>query len=57
MAMIPGSSVSGYFFSHPNSQYFNVGKVGTDQVRDYARRLKLSVEETEKFFPTYLNYK
>lgn len=57
LAMVPGASVSGFFFSHPDSQYFNVGKVGIDQVRDYAKRLELSVEETEKFFPTYLNYK
>ncbi|MHC1705451.1 MAG: methionine synthase [Tenuifilaceae bacterium] len=57
LAMVPGASVSGFFFSHPDSQYFNVGKVGIDQVRDYAKRLELSVAETEKFFPTYLNYK
>ena len=57
LAMVPGASVSGFIFSHPESQYFNVGKVGIDQVRDYAKRLEQSVEETEKFFPTYLNYK
>jgi 5-methyltetrahydrofolate--homocysteine methyltransferase len=57
LAMSPGASVSGFFFSHPESQYFNVGRVGIDQVRDYAKRIEQSVEETEKFFPTYLNYK
>jgi 5-methyltetrahydrofolate--homocysteine methyltransferase len=57
LAMSPGASVSGFFFSHPDSQYFNVGRVGIDQVRDYAKRIEQSVEETEKFFPTYLNYK
>jgi 5-methyltetrahydrofolate--homocysteine methyltransferase len=57
LAMSPGASVSGFFFSHPEAQYFNVGRVGIDQVRDYAKRIEQSVEETEKFFPTYLNYK
>lgn len=57
LAMVPGASVSGYYFSHPESKYFNVGKVEIDQVRDYAKRFGLSVEETEKFFPNNLNYK
>lgn len=57
LAMVPAASVSGYYFSHPESKYFNVGKVGLDQVRDFARRTELSIEEVEKFFPTYLNYK
>lgn len=57
LAMVPGASVSGFYFSHPDSQYFNIGKVGIDQVRDYAKRMERSIEEIEKFFPTYLNYK
>lgn len=37
-AMYPAASVSGLYFSHPNSKYFAVGKIGDDQVRDYAER-------------------
>ncbi len=57
LVMVPVASVSSFCFSHPNSKYFNIGKVGIDQVRDYAKRMGRSIEETEKFFPTYLNYK
>lgn len=57
LAMVPGASVAGYYFSHPDSKYFNVGRVGIDQVRDYAKRLEVSIEEAEKFFPNNLNYK
>ncbi len=57
LAMVPGASVSGFYFSHPVSKYFNVGKVGIDQVRDFAKRIGRSIEEVEKFFPTFLNYK
>lgn len=56
-AMNPGASVAGYFFSHPESRYFNVGKVGADQVADYASRLGVSPADVEKFIPTYLAYK
>src|SRR5690606_12203056 len=38
MAMTPASSVSGWYFAHPESRYFNVGKIGRDQLEDYARR-------------------
>jgi len=57
LAMSPGATVAGYYFSHPESRYFNVGRVSLEQVRDYAKRMELSIEETEKFFPTNLNYK
>lgn len=57
LAMHPGASVAGYYFSHPESKYFTVGKVSEEQVRDYAHRLNLSAEEVEKFIPTYLAYK
>lgn len=57
LAMSPGASVAGYYFSHPESKYFTVGKVSQEQVRDYAHRLELSVEEVEKFIPTYLAYR
>jgi 5-methyltetrahydrofolate--homocysteine methyltransferase len=48
-AMTPPAAVSGYIFSHPASVYFNVGKIGEDQLRDYASRKKMSVEETARW--------
>ena len=56
-AMWPGSSVSGLFFAHPESKYFAVGRIGRDQVEDYARRKGQSVPETEKWLGPYLNYR
>jgi 5-methyltetrahydrofolate--homocysteine methyltransferase len=38
MAMTPAASVSGFYLAHPDAAYFNVGKIGDDQVRDWARR-------------------
>ena len=49
MAMTPNSSVSGYYFSHPMSKYFSVGKVQDDQIKDYAKRKKMSINEVEKW--------
>ncbi|MBM3437389.1 MAG: methionine synthase, partial [Bacteroidetes bacterium] len=56
-AMYPAASVSGYYFAHPLSQYFNVGKIGSDQVRNYAQRKNESVEQIEKWLSVNLNYK
>jgi 5-methyltetrahydrofolate--homocysteine methyltransferase len=47
-AMLPAASVSGWYFSHPESRYFGVGKIAEDQVRDYADRKHVSVEAAEK---------
>jgi 5-methyltetrahydrofolate--homocysteine methyltransferase len=55
-AMHPASSVSGFYFSHPQSQYFAVGKVGRDQVEDYARRKGMPVEEAERWLAPNLAY-
>ncbi len=55
-AMYPASSVSGFYFSHPYSQYFAVGKVGRDQVQDYARRKNVSQEEAERWLAPNLAY-
>ena len=55
-AMWPAAAVSGFYFSHPESQYFAVGKVGRDQAEDYARRKGLSLAETEKWLAPVLNY-
>ena len=55
-AMHPASSVSGIYFSHPESVYFGVGKIEKDQVEDYARRKDMSVEDTERWLAPILNY-
>ncbi|MET0968863.1 MAG: methionine synthase, partial [Tardiphaga sp.] len=55
-AMWPGSSVSGLYFSHPESYYFGVGKIERDQVEDYAKRKGLSVSEIERWLAPILNY-
>ena len=55
-AMWPAAAVSGFYFSHPESHYFAVGKIGHDQVEDYARRKGLSLADTEKWLAPALNY-
>jgi 5-methyltetrahydrofolate--homocysteine methyltransferase len=55
-AMNPASSVSGWYFNHPDSKYFGVGKLGKDQIEDYAARKKISVAEAEKWLGPYLDY-
>ncbi len=56
-AMYPASSVSGWYFSHPESRYFPVGKIYQDQVEDYARRKNMTLEETERWLSPLLGYK
>jgi len=56
MAMYPAASVCGYYFSHPESRYFPVGKISKDQVDDYARRKGMSVKGLEKWLAQNLNY-
>ncbi len=56
LAMTPPASVSGLYFAHPEARYFAVGKVGKDQVEDYARRMGLGVEEAERALVTALAY-
>jgi len=57
MMMVPAASVSGYYFSHLQSQYFFIGKLAKDQVEDYARRKGLEVETVEKWLASNLGYK
>ena len=54
--MLPAASVSGYYFSHPQSQYFGVGKIERDQVEDYARRKGMDVASVERWLSPNLNY-
>jgi 5-methyltetrahydrofolate--homocysteine methyltransferase len=55
-AMIPAASVSGLYFNHPEAKYFSVGKIGRDQIEDYAARKGVPVEEVEKWLRPYLGY-
>jgi 5-methyltetrahydrofolate--homocysteine methyltransferase len=54
--MLPGASVSGYYFAHPQSHYFFVGKLQKDQIEDYAKRKGMSVADVEKWLSPYLGY-
>lgn len=56
LAMYPASSVSGFYFSHPKSTYYGLGKIAKDQVEDYAKRKGMTVEEVEKWLSPVLNY-
>lgn len=55
-AMYPAASVCGYYFGHRDAKYFGLGKIGKDQVEDYAQRRKISVKITEKWLNPTLNY-
>jgi len=55
-AMWPGSSVSGLYFSHPESYYFGVAKVERDQVEDYSRRKNMPIKDVERWLSAILNY-
>ena len=55
-AMTPAASVSGLYFAHPDARYFTVGRLGRDQIEDYAGRIGLSLEETERWLGPYLGY-
>ncbi len=55
-AMWPAAAVSGFYFSHPDARYFGVGKIGHDQVADYAARKGWTVEEAERWLGPILSY-
>ncbi|EEE05112.1 methionine synthase [Burkholderia multivorans] len=48
LAMLPAASVSGFYLAHPDSRYFSVGKIGQDQLEDYARRMALSLDDARR---------
>ena len=56
-SMSPGASISGLYFSSPESAYFGVGKISKDQVKDYAKRKSMTLLECEKWLMPILNYK
>ena len=55
-AMIPTSAVSGYYFAHPDAQYFGVARIGKDQVEDYAARRGVSIEQAERWLRPNIGY-
>jgi 5-methyltetrahydrofolate--homocysteine methyltransferase len=55
-AMLPTAAVSGFYLSHPDASYFAVGKIGPDQLEDYAQRKGMSVPEAEKWLAPWLAY-
>jgi 5-methyltetrahydrofolate--homocysteine methyltransferase len=55
-AMLPASSVSGWYFAHPNADYFGVARIERDQVEDYARRKGMPLEDVERWLAPNLNY-
>jgi len=55
-AMLPAAAVSGYYFSHPQAQYFVVGRVSKEQVEDYAKRKGVSVMQAERWLASNLDY-
>jgi 5-methyltetrahydrofolate--homocysteine methyltransferase len=55
-AMLPAASVSGWYFAHPQARYFAVGKIGRDQVADYARRKGVTVATVERWLGSSLGY-
>jgi 5-methyltetrahydrofolate--homocysteine methyltransferase len=55
-AMTPTAAVSGWYFWHPEARYFGVGKIGRDQVEDYARRKGMTVADAERWLSPNLNY-
>jgi 5-methyltetrahydrofolate--homocysteine methyltransferase len=56
LAMMPAASVSGFYFAHPQSKYFGLGKIEKDQVEDYATRKGMEVREVERWMSPNLNY-
>ncbi len=55
-AMYPASSVSGFYFAHPDSKYFGLGKILKDQVEDYAQRKNMEISQVERWLGSHLNY-
>jgi 5-methyltetrahydrofolate--homocysteine methyltransferase len=55
-AMLPTAAVSGWYFSHPSSRYFGIGRIQKDQVEDYAARKGMSLEQAERWLSPVLGY-
>jgi 5-methyltetrahydrofolate--homocysteine methyltransferase len=55
-AMYPAAAVSGWYFAHPEAQYFNVGKISRDQLQDYAKRKGTAEEVAARWLSAHLNH-
>ena len=55
-AMLPAASVSGLYFANPHARYFTVGRIGADQVADYAKRRDITMEVAERWLAPNLSY-
>ena len=55
-AMYPTAAVSGWYFSHPKSRYFGLGKINKDQLTNYAHRKSMDVKQVEKWLSSSLGY-
>jgi len=55
-SMMPAASVSGLYFGHPDARYFTIGRLGRDQIEDYADRLDITVEDAERWLASNLGY-
>ena len=56
LAMYPASSVCGWYFAHPQSKYFGIGKIEKDQVVDYANRKGMAMDDVERWLRPVLEY-
>jgi 5-methyltetrahydrofolate--homocysteine methyltransferase len=54
--MYPTAAVSGFYFAHPQSRYFGLGKINKDQVVDYAKRKNMPLEDVERWLSPNLGY-
>jgi 5-methyltetrahydrofolate--homocysteine methyltransferase len=54
--MYPTAAVSGFYFAHPQSRYFGLGKINKDQVIDYAKRKNMPLEDVERWLSPNLGY-
>jgi hypothetical protein len=54
--MVPHASVSGLMISHPKARYFDIGKIGEDQLKDYARRRGIPVEMARRFLSSFISH-
>ena len=54
--MSPAASVSGFYFAHPDASYFGIGRIGRDQVEDYATRRQVSSQTAERWLSANLGY-
>jgi 5-methyltetrahydrofolate--homocysteine methyltransferase len=54
--MLPAAAVSGFYFAHPEARYFGIGRIGRDQVQDYARRAGMDVAAAERWLASLLGY-